>query len=131
MIGIALHEPAVAAGGFLTATVRWIADGDRQPRRIIVAAEWQTDGAGDPVRGVGRSAVFQPKEREEVFGVRFLIPHEGPLSYDGELLKIVWKLRVRVDRFGVDEIEEVLFRVEPRPVHRGQSQPNVPAASSA
>jgi hypothetical protein len=108
MITIKLDEETVPAGGFLSASVDWY--GDRAVRRIIVAAQWETKGEGNAVWGVGRSTILKPPGGK----VRLMIPHEGPITFEGTLVKIVWKLRVQVDQPGFDEFGEVEFKVEPR-----------------
>ena len=116
MISIGIDQRTVATGGVLTANVRWSADGDRRARRIIVAAEWKTEGKGDKAVGVARSVTVTPSPdaREAIVPVRFLIPYEGPITFQGTLISLVWILRVRVDQFGLDEFAEKEFRVEPR-----------------
>ena len=115
MISIAIEDRTVAVGELLKAQIHWVAEGGT-PRRIIVAAEWATGGQGDRARGLGRSFVFVPRgnDREAMFPVRLLIPFEGPVSYEGPLISIEWKLHVRVERPGFDELESEVFRVEPR-----------------
>lgn len=116
MISFVLGKPTFSTGEFLTAQITWNADGDRGARRIIVAMEWHTEGAGNKATGVARGTTFVPARgaRQAKFPVRFLIPHEGPITFRGELIHLRWMLRVRVDQFGLDEIAEAEFRVEPR-----------------
>lgn len=114
MIAIVIEDATVAAGELLKAQIRWTGDGGRLPRRIIVAAQWETDGRGDRARGVGRSMQFVPDRADVTWPVRLLIPFDGPVTYDGELIRIAWKLHVRVDRAGFDELASEPFRVEPR-----------------
>lgn len=116
MIEIALDESVVEAGKFLSGEVRWVRDAERRPRRIIIAAEWTTGGAGNIATGVGRSkqVAIGSEQREKTFPFRFLIPYEGPMSFEGELITMKWSLRVRVDQRGYDEFEQLEFRVDPR-----------------
>jgi len=114
MIAIELDRDTVAAGEFVTARVRWAADHDRAARQILAALEWRTEGKGNTARGIGRAMRFVPPRRDDraaVFPVHLMVPHEGPVSFAGELTAIVWHLRVRVDQRGPDEIAEVAFRV--------------------
>src|SRR5213078_503901 len=95
----------------------WSGDDDHRQRRILAAAVWETDGSGNPARGLGRATEFVAREASAMFSFRLLIPHEGPVSYKGQLTGIVWKLRVRVEQPGFDEFAESVFHVVPR--HRG------------
>jgi hypothetical protein len=116
LISFIIDKASVSTGDVLTAQILWNADGDRGARRIIVAAEWHTEGKGNRATGVGRGTTFVPEKgaRRARFPVRFLIPHEGPISFKGELIHLRWMLRVRVDQFGLDETAEAEFKVEPR-----------------
>ena len=111
MISIKIDDDAVMAGEFVAGRVFW--SGDRAGR-IIVAAVWETLGQANKARGVGRAMEHLPRGAEETFPFRLLIPHEGPITFKGELTGIVWRLKVRVDQPGFDEFAEVEFRVEPR-----------------
>jgi hypothetical protein len=108
VISIKIDDDAVMAGEFVTGRVFW--SGDRA-RRIIVAAVWETLGEANKARGVGRATEHVPRGAEETFPFRLLIPHEGPITFKGELTGIVWKLKVRVDQPGFDEFAEAEFRV--------------------
>ncbi|HSP16639.1 MAG TPA: hypothetical protein VLV78_17975 [Thermoanaerobaculia bacterium] len=114
MINVVLDHDVVQAGGFLGAKIHW--SGDRPVRRIIAAAQWETDGEGNRVWGVGRSTVIDTRgfSGSAIYPVRLMIPHEGPVSFRGTLTAIVWKLRVQIDQPGFDEFGEAEFRVEPR-----------------
>lgn len=111
MISIKLDAGGVATGEFVTGRVFWSAGERRRPRRIIVAAVWETAGKGNKVRGVGRATEHVPQSAEATFPFRLLIPHEGPITFKGELTAVVWKLKVRVDQPGFDEHGEAEFRV--------------------
>ena len=116
MIGIALDRTTVEAGEFLTGTVQWSGEPDRAARLVIAAAYWRTDGAGNVAHGLGRVAQFKVPagQRDATLPLRMLIPHEGPVSFQGELIAVEWKLHVRVDQRGIDEQIETGFRVSVR-----------------
>ena len=108
MISIKIDADAVMAGEFVTGRVFW---SGHRPRRIIVAAVWETVSDANKVRGVGRAMEHVPRGAEETFPFRLLIPHEGPITFKGELTGVIWKLKVRVDQPGFDEFAESEFRV--------------------
>lgn len=112
MISIKLDVDQIEVGGFLTGRVFW--SDDRRPRRIIVSACWDTEGSGNPKRGVARAMEVVPRAAEMTVPFRFLIPHEGPITFRTQLTGVVWKIRVRVDQRGFDEFAESAFRVVPR-----------------
>ena len=116
MIVIDIDQQAVAAGDFVTGHVRWGSTEDRRARQILVGLEWRTRGAGNRARGVARAMRFVPKpsDRAAAFDVRLMVPHEGPVSFEGELIAVDWYVRVRVDHAGIDEVAEKPFRVSLR-----------------
>ncbi len=113
MIAIDIDRQSVAAGEFVTGHVRWGADDDRRARQILVALEWRTDGAGNQVHGVSRAMRFVPRpgDRAAAFPFRLMAPHQGPVSFEGELITVSWFVKVRVDRPGFDEFGDKPFRV--------------------
>jgi hypothetical protein len=122
VIEIGIDDDSIPVGGFLTGRIRWESDKGKTPKRIVVAAEWQTKGKGDPAHGVGRATQIEPDATSGTISLRPKIPHEGPITYEGQLLEIEWKLRVRIDQPGFDEFGEAPFRVEVRRKAVGQSR---------
>ena len=119
MIEIDIDRDVVQTGAFVTGHVRWA--GDARVNRIIIAAHWETRGEGNRVWGVARSVVFAPKTgvHEAKVPFRLMIPHAGPISFEGSLITIVWSIKVRIDQSGLDEFAESAFRVEPRRLGAG------------
>ena len=84
---------------------------------------WHTEGKGNPVTGEGgvqtlaRDGAWEPGSRHR-FTFDFPAPW-GPLSYDGNLLKVHWDLEARLDRSllrpEVTEKIPVLLRGTPPP----------------
>jgi hypothetical protein len=116
VIRIHFDDATTSAGELLTGRVHWTADDDRGARAIVVAAQWQTSGAGNVAYGVGRGTrvALRDDQRSAEVPLRMLIPYEGPITFSGELIAVTWKLCVRVDRFGSDEAAEKEFVVAPR-----------------
>lgn len=118
MIEIMLETDTVMTGHFLAAEIRWSAAEPHPVRRIVVAAEWKAVAFNGTKHGVGRATAHVPVrgEREGTFPVQLLIPHEGPVTFRGEVLTIEWNLWARIDRPGPDEFSHLGFRVVPRRV---------------
>ena len=114
MIDILLNHDVVPVGAFVDGRVTW--HSDRRVHRVIASAEWRTRGKGNPAWGVGRSLIIKPAAtaRNGEFHFHLMIPHGGPVSYDGTLIVIEWFLAVRLDQSGLDETATRVFRVEPR-----------------
>jgi len=113
VIKIDIDQQAVVVGDFVAGHVRWASDHDRRARQLLVGLEWRTDGAGNRARGMSRAMRFvpQPGDRAAAFPFRLMVPHEGPASFEGELISISWCVKVRIDQPGFDEFAETPFRV--------------------
>lgn len=116
MIGVSLDRTSVAAGELLTGTIHWAAEEERRARSVHAFAIWRTEGGGNIARGIARVARFAVRggDREATIPFRLLIPYEGPVSFAGELITLVWTLRVRFAQPGLDEFIDAEFRVVPR-----------------
>jgi hypothetical protein len=120
MIVVALDNESVCVGEFLSGTIHWTADDERVPFRISIAAVWHTEGESNRARGFGRGAEFPVAEgqRSATLPFRLLIPYEGPITFTGALVSVSWKVVVRVERRGIDEVAEAPIEVKPRVVKR-------------
>ena len=127
MIRVKFDSATVSTGEFLTGRIHWRSDDERMASEILVAIEWQTDGEGNVARGSARLLRFIPPRgsREAEVPFRFMIPFEGPISFQTELITMSWFLRARIARSGFDETAEVPFRVEPRSRKRPASSVEV------
>lgn len=125
MISIVIDDPTLAVGEFLTGRVRWTCDDDGAARAIEVLAQWESSGGGNVTYGVARSMRIRLSrdQRTAEVPVRLLIPHEGPITFRGELVTITWKLHVRIDRLGPNEHAHRVFTVKPRKVPSLGSDP--------
>lgn len=109
MIRIELAEPTVRNGERLKGRVAW--EGSKTPRRIEVVCRWRIEG-----RGRGREEVIDRAESEATsVPFDFEIPKEGPLTYDGTLLRIIWEVAAEADiPRGRDEEAVTVFTVVAR-----------------
>ena len=97
-------------------TFKWPAEG-KQPRALIIMLAWRTEGAGETDSCVLRKLrrEFAPSASIPVnVPFDFEIPADGPVSYDGTLLRVLWEIAVVVDiPWGLNEFEHASFRVVP------------------
>lgn len=106
---------SVAPGKVLEGRVKARTESGKAPRGLVVVAGWRTEGRGRrdahdavTVRLDAGGGAEWPVDGE----VRIPIPAEGPVSFDGELVRIVWELRIRLDiPWGRDETLARVFRV--------------------
>jgi hypothetical protein len=109
MIRIALSELKVKNGERVKGSVTF--EGPKTPRKIDVVCRWRIEG-----RGRSREEVVGNVESEAMtVPFDFAIPKEGPLTYDGQLLRIIWEIAADADiAMARDEHEAVAFTVVPR-----------------
>jgi hypothetical protein len=109
MIRIALSEQKVKNGERVKGSVTF--EGSKAPRKIEVICRWRIEG-----KGRSHEEVVDRSESEAMtIPFDFAIPREGPLSYDGQLLRIIWEIAADADiAMAFDEHEAVAFTVVPR-----------------
>ncbi len=86
------------AEGNLSGRVRVDVDEPLNPRRVILRVKWYTEGRGDRDEGIHWEEVVHqgPLVGGEEFPFEVQLP-EGPLSYSGRLIKIIWAVEVHFD----------------------------------
>jgi len=93
MIRIALSDGKVRNGEHVKGSVTWEAEGAKTPRKIEVACRWRVEGKGKTHEEI----VGRLESHQSVIAFDFEIPREGPLTYDGTLLRIGWKVAANAD----------------------------------
>ncbi|MEZ5333211.1 MAG: hypothetical protein R2991_14475 [Thermoanaerobaculia bacterium] len=78
-----------APGETVRAEVRWSAD--FAPEGVEVRLLWETRGKGDREEGVAATVEVPAPARQGEHTVELTLP-QGPWSYEGRLLQIVWLL---------------------------------------
>ncbi len=99
MIHIRVDAATVAVGGTVTGAVQW--QSDKAPRRLIVRLEWFTEGRGDPNSGVVAEQVWTAGDGQlglpPAVDFALAVPPSGPCSYDGQLIRVRWRVTARLD----------------------------------
>ena len=91
MIRIVLSASTVKNGERVKGSVTY--EGAKTPRKLEVVCRWRIEG-----RGRGREEVIGSEESQSTaMPFEFDIPREGPLSYDGQLLRIIWEVAANAD----------------------------------
>lgn len=100
------------AEGTLSGRVRVELDEPLNPRRVILRVKWYTEGKGDRDEGIHWEEVVHqgPLQGGEAFSFQVQLP-QGPLSYYGHLIKIVWAVELQLD---------LAWRRDPKFEHRFQ-----------
>jgi hypothetical protein len=117
MIALSLDRWEVEAGTLLPVRVRWAPDTRKMLCPLVVKVGWRTEGRGDVERETVHEARRAIKGEECLISLP--IPSEGPLSYDGKLIRIIWEVSAAPEPGDVGEpapAVSAVFRVVPRPV---------------
>jgi len=116
VISIALDPDRVEAGDVLHAHIEW-ACSDGRPTHLDTSVYWFTEGRGDLDTGRVHSQRLSIDDRAMTgwTDVDIPVPGEGPTSYDGSLLRILWELKseLKIDG-GRDETSIARLTVLPR-----------------
>ena len=91
MIRIALAEQKLRNGEHLKGNVAF--EGSKTPRKLEVVCRWRIEGKGRSREEV----VGNAESQGTVVSFDFEIPKEGPLTYDGKLLRIIWEVAANAD----------------------------------
>jgi hypothetical protein len=84
-----LDRPLVECGGVVTGTVRW--SYNRAHRLLGVRLRFRTQGRGETnTRVVTRADLGSDEAGQASF--RLLVPESGPITYDGNLLRVAWQV---------------------------------------
>jgi hypothetical protein len=113
------HQGAFEVGQQVKGTLIWTPDSDTLPRSILVSLGWRTEGRGFVDRQ--RVASMSPTVNRVVAGRPTMIPFavelplEGPMSYVGSLMRIIWELTVDIEKpWAIDEHLTIGLIVVPR-----------------
>lgn len=102
MIEVSLEQEAVAVGETVKGRATVVPENDRW-KEVVVWVGWHTEGRGDMDKGELIQVVRAKETFTNVLAGMPLeipfeakIPEEGPISYDGEIVRIVYSVEVRV-----------------------------------
>lgn len=112
MINIQLQNNQIEVGKLLSGQFYWT--GNKTPKEISVKVRWRTEGLGNVDTETLYSNSFVGTT-SSAFTCK--IPALGPVSYDGQLIQIIWEAIVEVrfpGIFGGMEKEVKVFRVIPK-----------------
>lgn len=98
MIQIQLNDSILNLGDTIAGSCQWLPSPDGEKKTARLAIGWRTEGRGDVDRQTIYEAELQPQIPTR-FSCR--IPTDMPLSYDGELLRILWEVAVDFKSGGI------------------------------
>lgn len=111
MISFRLDDARALPGETIRGEVSWAAD-QKAPEAVTVTAGLVTEGRGstDTVTVYEQTIADPPIEGTAAFD--FIVPVDSPCTYDGRLIRVRWRVEVRLDLpWAMDERDEAPFVV--------------------
>jgi hypothetical protein len=107
-----VDTPVVECGGVVRGGLSWSVDGNHRGVRVEVG--WHTEGRGTPEKKVV-AVQEMPAEAQGAVLFQLPIPPEGPITVNGQLIRVIWEVRLVVDRaLQGDDREKATITVFPR-----------------
>ena len=96
MINIYLQKTELLPGDWLQGQCQWYPAQKERGKKAQLTIGWRTEGRGS----VDKEVLFkiQALAPEVSNPFRCQIPHNAPYSYDGELIRIIWEVRVEIGK---------------------------------
>ncbi len=119
MIELDATTDVVECGDTVRGVVRWAPE-EKMPRGIDVLLGYHTEGRGDTDRKVMARARHDIVEGEAGGELPFelVAPTDGPITYDGRLMRVIWTVTARLDmRLARDPSAVEVITVFPRGGH--------------
>ena len=102
MIAVTLADSGpLPAGAQVAGQVIWTPEGEKQPRGIKVSLRWRTEGRGSTdmltVAELESPVTVASAGMPVQVPFSLNLPIDGPVSYNGNLIRIIWELCVEID----------------------------------
>ena len=91
MINYQLNENIFRPGDLIRGSCQWLPSGDEAKQKATLTVGWRTEGRGDVDREFIYEAEIYPHQLAQF---HCKIPLNAYPSYDGQLLRIIWEVRV-------------------------------------
>lgn len=122
MIDLRLHQDQVAVGEILRGSLAFYPDLPKTVKAAIVTLGWHTEGRGSCDKAKVQEMVFDTTHFPDGSGTvsfQLQIPVEGPISIEGQLIRVIWQVSAKLDLAGLftkDLQQQQIFQVLPRSV---------------
>ncbi len=91
MIHLKLNTDPVEVGEKLTGVCLWTPNNSEGTKPLKLTIGWRTEGRGTVDQVILDEIEISPSER---LYLNCPIPFTSPISYDGELLRIIWEINI-------------------------------------
>jgi hypothetical protein len=95
---LSLDHLVVKTGDRLSGSIAFPPQTQPKIKRITVELGWHTEGRGQTDREAQTPLVIDPQQFNEGYPISFdlQIPPEGPITYNGALLRILWSVKASI-----------------------------------
>lgn len=112
MINFYLNSDLLEVGSEFSGSCIWTPDIQEKKKPLKLTIGWRTEGRGNVDKKTLYETEVKPSERTYF---KCKIPMAGPISYDGQLLRIIWEIIViRKQLIGDDKLKTQVLHVIPR-----------------
>ncbi|MEO0539144.1 MAG: hypothetical protein AAF215_35485 [Cyanobacteria bacterium P01_A01_bin.123] len=106
MIELHLDKTAIAVGDILSGTLVWKGvQSQNKPKKGTLTARWRTEGRGTRDRQIIQELPLDPEALISSQGLSLpfsiQIPYDGPITYNGALIRILWELEAVIEMPGL------------------------------
>lgn len=93
MITIQLEQDVVTVGDRISGHLTY--PDTPIPQQVTIQLYWYTEGRGTRDTGTVQTITLTPKEFDPGYPIGFSldVPSDGPVTYNGSLLRILWEVR--------------------------------------
>ncbi len=106
MINVRLEKTEIIVGETLSGTLIWqTSDGSETPKNASVSIRWYTEGRGNTNHETVQELLLDPNQlisfQRSPLPFSFQIPYDGPITYNGSLIRVIWQLEVSIQMPGL------------------------------
>ncbi|MCB0997217.1 MAG: hypothetical protein KDB21_19115 [Acidimicrobiales bacterium] len=112
-IWLTLDSPVAEVGETVSGWAQW--EGlEKDARGVEVSLQYRTEGRGDTDRGTF-STTRQPAAGSGSVRFDLAVPAEGPITFDGRLIRVIWEVNVKLDvPWATDIVQTETITIFPR-----------------
>ena len=94
---VELNNAWTECGDYVSGTASW--NGPKTPRSVRVALKYRTEGRGNTDEAE-LTTVELHADSQGYQQFQLKVPEEGPVSFDGNLISLIWEVELRLDLKG-------------------------------
>ena len=100
---VEVADAVVECGATVSGIVSW--SGPKTPRSVSVTLKYKTEGRGSTDKGEA-SSVEVAADSQGYHQFHLTVPDSGPVSFDGDLISVIWEVELKLDLKGRRDLKE-------------------------